>query len=133
MPPKRSSIDLTEELADLQYQMGQVDLLTRPPRGTDPDYIEFLVVILQNIKIRMDANKNHRRPHVHVDYGKNQHMASYAIDTGERLAGELALKYDRVVKEFIDKCRPKLMQIWQLAQDGRDAQGIIYELRAEKV
>jgi hypothetical protein len=34
----------------------------------------------------MDVNKNHRRPHVHVDYGKEYHTAAYAIDTGERLA-----------------------------------------------
>jgi len=40
---------------------------------------------IQAIRIRMDGNRNHQRAHVHIDYGPEYHVASYAIDTGERL------------------------------------------------
>jgi hypothetical protein len=51
----------------------------------------------------MDGNKNHKRPHVHIDYGEEYHTASYAIDNGERIAGELHGKYDQEVSAWIVK------------------------------
>ena len=84
------------------------------------------------IKIRMDGNKNHKRAHVHVEYDNNFHRASYAIDTGERLAGDLPNKYDRVVRTWICDKRPKLLEVWTLTQSGEDADGIICELRGDR-
>ncbi|HEY5130065.1 MAG TPA: hypothetical protein VIJ35_22745 [Bradyrhizobium sp.] len=76
------------ELEDLQYRLGEIDLLTRPSRSGGKNLIEFLVVELEGIaiKIRMDGDRNHARPHIHIDYGKKRHAASYAIDNGERLS-----------------------------------------------
>ena len=83
--------------------------------------------VLQPIKIGIDGNKNHKRPHVHIDYGKKFHAASYAIDTGERIVGDS--KYDNEVYEWIGKNRPKLLQAWELVQSGKDATPIACELR----
>jgi hypothetical protein len=60
-----------------------------------------MVKELRPIKIRMDGNKNHKRPHVHVDYGKRFHAASYSIKPAERIVGELAPKYDGLGRGLI--------------------------------
>jgi adenosyl cobinamide kinase/adenosyl cobinamide phosphate guanylyltransferase len=78
----------------------------------------------------MDANKNHGRPHVHIDYGRSHHAASYAIDNGERLIGES--KYDREISEWIGKHRPKLLEVWNLMQAGKDAAPVVCELRGKE-
>jgi hypothetical protein len=88
------------------------------------------VKTLHGIRIRMDGSKNHRRPHVHVDYGREYHTASYAIDNGERIAGELERRYDGEVCIWIAKCRPQLLRAWKLTQAGQNADVVICELRA---
>ena len=45
------------------------------------------------LRIRMYKETQHARPHIHIDYGKEPHIASYALDTGERLAGDLDRRY----------------------------------------
>ena len=96
----------------------------------DTDIAGKRVKTLKGIRIRMDGSKNHRRPHVHVDYGKEYHTASYAIDNGERIAGELERKYDGEVCIWIAKCRPQLLRAWKLTQAGQNADEVICELRA---
>jgi Domain of unknown function (DUF4160) len=119
-------IDLDEQLAKLRDDFATVDWITRP--GI-PGVIEVVVKKLENIKIKIDGCKNHARPHVHIDYGKEYHAASYAIDTGERLAGELDGKYDGTVREFIGNCRPGLTEAWRKIQAGENADAIVHELR----
>ena len=88
-------------------------------------------VIRQNLKIGMDANKNHGRPHIHVDYGTNYRMATYAIDTGELLAGSLGSQDHRQVCLWIAERRPKLIMLWQAIQAGEQSDALfLYELRA---
>jgi Domain of unknown function (DUF4160) len=96
----------------------------------DTDIAGKRVKTLKGIRIRMDGSKNHKRPHVHVDYGKEYHTASYAIDNGERIAGELEGKYDGEVSIWIAKCRPQLLRAWKLTQAGQNADVVICELRA---
>jgi uncharacterized protein DUF4160 len=117
---------LKDAVGGLQYGLGEIDLFTTP---SDPGVIRFLVVVLQPIKIKMDGNLNHKRPHLHIDYGPDFHTASYAIDNGERLAGTLATKYDRKVKDWIASNRPKLLQAWNETQAGKYPEKIICELR----
>jgi len=126
---------LEKSLVELRNQLDWIDW--RPPiRVPDADaenydYIAFkLVKTVQGIRIRMDGSKNHKRPHVHVDYGKEYHTASYAIDNGERIAGELERRYDGEVCIWITKCRPQLLRAWKLTQAGQNADVVICELRA---
>src|ERR1039458_4211077 len=63
----------------------------------------IMVKTLLSIKVRIDGDKTHQRPHVHVDYGENHHAASFAIDNGERLAGKLNQKYDKPARERIGR------------------------------
>jgi hypothetical protein len=46
----------------------------------------LLIKELLNMRLRIDGSKTHGRPHIHIDYGKNRHAASYAIDDGARLS-----------------------------------------------
>ena len=69
---------------------------------------------------------------IHVDYGKNLHAASFAIDTGERLADGLNRKYDKTVKDWIGRNREKLLEAWKLVQSGGKTGAIEAELRAAK-
>jgi Domain of unknown function (DUF4160) len=121
---------LEKELAELQDAF-MIDLFTRPARPNNAAWMELLIKKLQAIKIRMDGNKNHTRPHVHIDYGKEYHVASYAIDTGDRLVGNLDTKYDRAAREWIAGNRVKLFEAWELMQAGKTADPIAYELRGE--
>jgi hypothetical protein len=129
---------LEKSLAELRNQLDWIDWRPSPrirlpdaDTDIDADYIAGkLVKTLKAIRIRMDGSKNHKRPHVHVDYGKEYHTASYAIDNGERIAGELERKYDGEVCIWIAKCRPQLLRAWKLTQAGQNADVVICELRA---
>jgi hypothetical protein len=95
-----------------------------------PGAMVFIVIELKEITLRMDANKNHKRPHLHIQYGRKHHAASYAIDNGTRLAGDLESRHDRITREWIGSHREKLLELWKVAQDGKRVDGIVAQLRA---
>lgn len=66
----------------------------------------------------MDPNKNHGRAHFHLNYGRVLHQASYAVDTGERLAGKEA-RFDRRIKTWTVSNREVLLKIWSELRNGR--------------
>lgn len=75
---------LAHELVELQESLAKIDRsLAYDMLRADGKMFYLLLCTLKNLKIRMDGNQNHRRPHIHIDYGKDYHSASYAIDTGE--------------------------------------------------
>ena len=122
--------DIEADLRALQDAFADIDLLARLANASA---YEFLVKRYQNIVVRMDGNKNHKRAHLHIDYGPQRHVASYAIDSGERLAGDLSGKYDRVVHEWIARNREKLMIAWNMTQSGEKPDAIIAELGTSKM
>jgi hypothetical protein len=103
--------------------MAQVDL----PRG-HPGVWLFLVLKLKNLKFKMYQEKSHKTPHIHIDYGRKSHVASYSIRQAKRLAGNLDRKYDRVVKEWITENRERLLDVWANTQVGEDPVHIIAEI-----
>jgi hypothetical protein len=106
---------LTKQVERLFYALRAVDA-AREPAG---DYIKFLVARLAGVEIRMDGDKNHGRAHVHVKYGRDGHAASYAVDDGSRLAGELPSYYNRTVRSFVQKNRADLEALWKSTQSGK--------------
>jgi hypothetical protein len=124
-------MNLEKELSELQDALAMVDLFTRPRRSIDPDSMELVVKRLRAIRIRMDGNKNHKRAHVHIDYGNDFRVASYAIDTGSRLVGNLDTKYDRAAREWITGNKAKLFELWELLQTGKNAEPLAFALRGE--
>ena len=119
---------LESELTELQRQLAQVDLLTEPRRRVPLDFIEFLVLKLRNLKIKMYQEAGHHTPHVHVDYGRDHHVASYSIAEARRLAGTLDTKYDQEVVAWITKNRARLVAAWTTAQAGQNPGPLIAEI-----
>ncbi|PTE06670.1 DUF4160 domain-containing protein [Mesorhizobium helmanticense] len=113
-------------LSILQDRMAEQDMLRRPSRAGRRG-MEILLKGHRLLKLRMDANRNHPRAHLHIDYHHSKHMASYAIDNSELLAGDGS--YDRVVKPWIAEHQANLMQVWRgLRANGVD-DAIVAELR----
>jgi hypothetical protein len=128
MASKDTEVDtalLEEELVELQISLFLQNFFARPrSRGIhclSPRQME-------NIRVRLDA-KSHGRPHLHLDYGRQHRTATYAIDTGERLAGELDSRYDGRVANWIEDCRTLLLRAWNQLQDGQSVDGLVWELR----
>lgn len=122
---------LEAEAAELQRQMARVDLQTeRSPRPA-PDFIEFLVLKIKNLKIKIYQEPGHKTPHLHIDYAREHHIASYAIVDGQRLAGSLDSKYDRQIVAWISEHRDRLLDVWTAAQSGNDPHKLIADLAGD--
>ncbi len=107
---------MKKELEDLQDSLALVDLMNREGKGL---LIEILVKELKPIQFRIEQDPNHKNsPHIHINYGKQKHIASYSIENGDRLAGNLENKYDEKVKIWINANRQKLTKIYNDIQNG---------------
>lgn len=129
--PRTASLEerLTEALATLQDDMATIDML-RKIGGEDR--IGLLLKELRLLRIRMDGNQNHERPHLHIDYHRRRHLASYAIDDGTLLAGDD--QYGRKIRPWIETNRELLIEAWRglRSTDGVD-DTIIVQLRESKL
>jgi hypothetical protein len=122
---------MEEELKVLLSRLANVDLLTQPQRLGRVRPMEILLLKLQYLKLKMYQEKGHLRPHLHVDYGRKHHVASYAIDGPERLEGTLDTKYDQQITEWIIENRGGLLRIWSSLQSGADPSMMIGELTGD--
>ena len=112
---RKAFLMIREELKILQDSMASVDLMSR---NRHSGLMEILLKELKPLQIRMEQDKNHKMPHFHVSYGNNKHAASYSIQSGERIVGQLDNKYDKVVKYWTINNQAKLTQIWGEIQSG---------------
>ncbi|MBD8825354.1 DUF4160 domain-containing protein [Pseudomonas sp. CFBP 13602] len=119
---------MEEQAKQLQDRLAEVDVLTRPSRSSE--MMELLIKRLLRLGIRMEADQ-HERAHVHIDYGKERHHASYAVDDGSRLAGSLHRKYDRVVKIWIEDNREELQALWEAMKTGCSHSVVLAKLKAD--
>jgi hypothetical protein len=98
-------MELKEELESLQNRLAQIDLLTRPSSRPSSGFTELLLVKLQDLKIKIYQERGHALPHVHIDYGKTHHIASFSISPAERIEGSLSKKYDK--NNCLDFCEAR--------------------------
>lgn len=122
---------LEEELDELQRLFAQKDLLTEPRRYSGSGFMEILLAKRKNMKIKIYQEKGHHLPHIHIDYGKQQHVASYSIETGQRIEGDLSKKYDSDVSNWLDRNREKVLQIWNTLQAGAQHEPLLAELSGD--
>lgn len=73
----------------------------------------------------MQADNNHERPHVHI----NNHGASFAIDTGELLAGDCDFRTRNLIENWIKRHRSDLLQLWQVAKQGESRQFLVERIK----
>jgi hypothetical protein len=123
---KVETAPLEKELVELQTSLFLQDFFARP-RSRGIHYLSRRQ--MQNIRVRLDANKALGRLQLHLDYGRQHRTATYAIDTGERLAGELDSRYDGRVENWIEDCRILLLRAWNQLQAGQSADGLVWELQ----
>jgi len=83
------------------------------------------------MKFKIYQEKGHQLPHIHIDYGRQQHAASYAIETGERIEGNLSKKYDTDVSNWLDQNRDKVLAIWNDLQAGMPHELLLAELAGD--
>jgi hypothetical protein len=116
-------------LKKLQSDLSIIDFLTNNRQRND--CIELLVTKLQNIKIKIYQEKGHSTPHIHIDYGKEHHAASYSINDGRRLVGNLSRKYDHGIKNWISNSHESLLVLWETVQKGEQTNEIVAEIQGD--
>ena len=121
-------MNLDEEFSELQRLFAQKDLLTEKRRSSGDGSMGILLVKRQNMKIKIYQEKGHSLPHIHIDYGKQTHVASYAIKSGDRIEGDLPKKYDSDVSSWLGRNRDKILKIWNALQASTPYEPLIAEL-----
>lgn len=124
--PKSTS--LTEKLKDLQQSLAEVDLLTKPRRVSSHGFTEFLVIKIENIKIKMYQEQKHPLPHIHIDYANKIHAASFSIDPPHKIKGYIDYKYEKIITEWLIENKEMLLEIWSETQLGGNPDNLIAEL-----
>ncbi|WP_375056814.1 DUF4160 domain-containing protein [Zobellella sp. DQSA1] len=124
-------MSLEEEFDELQRLFAQKDLLTEPRKSSGSGFMEILLAKRKNMKIKIYQEKGHHLPHIHIDYGKQRHAASYAIESGERIEGDLSKKYDSDVSNWLDRNRDKVLEIWNALQAGTQHEPLLAELAGD--
>ena len=103
---------LQRELSGLDEPSGRFQPTRRP------GFSAALIQRLAQLKIKMYQERGHALPHLHVDYGKQHHVASYSLDPPARLEGDLDTKYDRKIVGWIAVHKAQLLKVWNRLQAG---------------
>lgn len=94
--------------------------------------LSFLIDVIgdkkRKIKVTMHPDSNHGRAHVHI----NEHGASFAVDTGELLAGECDHQTRKMMKDWILRHQKDLLQLWNIIKRGERYQPAVEKIRYEK-
>ena len=119
---------MENEVQELQKKLAQIDLIMEPKKSNKNGFLEILLVKLKNIKIKMYQERSHNLPHIHIDYNDKIHVASYAIQSGEKIEGSISKKYDKEISNWILKNQDNLIKIWELLKKGNDPEIVIEKL-----
>ena len=63
-------------------------------------------------------NEKHKIPHIHVEY--QDFNASFSIEDGELLAGNLPKKQTKLIQAWIEIHKEDLFIDWKLAVNGKE-------------
>lgn len=121
-------MSMENKIRELQNSLAQIDLIMEPKRPSKNGFLEILLVRLKNLKIKMYQERAHNMPHIHIDYNNKIHVASYAIQSGVKIEGNLNKKYDEKISNWILKNQDNLLKIWKLLKSGNDPEIIVGEL-----
>jgi hypothetical protein len=135
---QQERLDLTESIRAaaevLQRELAHIDRdladMDTDGQSSQTGFMELLVLRFEKIAIRIDGSRNHACPHIHVDYRRERHTASYSIDNGKRLAGDLETYYDNKVRKFITKTKIELRSLWDMLRTEQIADDVICELQS---
>lgn len=80
-----------------------------------------LIRTRDRVSLRIRRELNHRLPHFHIEF-KTLYAASYAITTGERLAGRLPPKYENEMLAWARRNAELLLREWRALNGGASIQ-----------
>lgn len=126
-PVRQEMKKMNGAIEQLQDDLAQVDLFTR--QSTRSGFLDFLVIKKQDLKVKMYQETGHSEPHVHIDYGNDNHVASFSISDGRRLCGNLDRKYERTIVTWIAENREDLYHLWSAAQVGKPVDEMLIGIR----
>ena len=124
----RDHQDFSALATELQRFFALSELPFTEPSSTTANSAALVILRLRNLKLKMYQEKGHKLPHIHVDYGKTYHAATFSIDPARRIEGRMDENYVYTVEDWIDKNKDVLMAIWSNLQAGGDAHDIVAEL-----
>lgn len=58
--------------------------------------------------------KEHNPPHIHAIYG--DYIGMFLLENGEMFEGDIPVKGQKLVKEFIECYRDRLLTMWETQQ-----------------
>ena len=102
---------LAEAVAELRQHIEAYHVQVR----SSGPMLEVIVQKHEALILRID--RDHRRAHLYIGYGKERHHASYAIDNGERLFG-LETERGSQITDWIQSHRKLLLEAWEAMADG---------------
>jgi len=110
--------ELGEALKELQETIAFVDLCTR--QSGAGGFPELLLHRRGHVALYLyKESGTHKRPHFHIRF-KTAYDASYEIESGERLAGTMPVKYERPILDWVKKNRDVVSNRWhRLNSDER--------------
>lgn len=79
-----------------------------------PEISRFLGIV---ITMYAEAGERHNEPHFHVRYA--EYRATFSIQSGDLLAGDLPRSQLRLVQAWVELHQTELQQCWQLLTTGR--------------
>lgn len=123
---------LDKEISELQRLLAQKDLTSEPQKTGNRGFTDFLLAKRKNLKYKIYQEIGHTMPHIHIDYGNRNHVASYAIKTGKRLEGNLPKKYDSDISSWLLRNRDQLLKIWESLQAGNDLGDLTGKLEGDE-
>ena len=106
-------------------------MLTEVKQYSKSGAMEALLIRKEKMKLKIYQEKGHHYPHILIDYGKQNHVASYSIETGQRLEGNLPKSFDRVVTSWLERNRSKVLEVWAALQLGEPHEHLIAELSGD--
>ena len=55
--------------------------------------------------------KEHNPPHIHAICG--DYVGIFSVETGEMIEGDISIKGQQLIKEFVDYYRDRLVYMWE--------------------
>lgn len=118
-----------KDIEELHERLSRIDLLDSLSRQGNEENIKLTVHKINYAKLKIQPEKNHWRPHFHIEY-KQEHSASYAIDSLEKLAGNMPKKYEKPIIDWADEQRENLKATWDKLKAGEDVREFVSEKKS---
>lgn len=121
-------MSLHEITKSLQRSLAETDFLYEPRPPARADSLELLLLRLKDIKIKLYQETRHKLPHIHIDYGRKNHAASYSIESHKIIEGSLPKRYDQNIVSWLSENKDLIIKIWYEVQAGGNPELLVAQI-----